>query len=602
MDECEWCWIYTQVVTYIKLRPDANAASIDEKLKTFADRHAPKTFNRLQMDYNEFIKEKGPWMLYLQPVKDIHLYSNQIGNRLGPIGDIKYVYILSIIAGFILLIAIINFINLSTARATNRAKEVGVKKTLGLMRGSLVAQFQIEHILLTMISMLLGLGVMEILRLLIQPYVDIQIPLSAWSVSKFVVVIITFPLVVGFLAGLYPSFYLTSFRPAQVLKGKLATGLRSSGMRNALVIFQFTISIALMAATLIVFRQLEFFHSQSVGFEKENLIIINNAEKLGEHLESFRNEISEYNGISDASVSMDIRGSFEDIYMREGDGKKLSISGYKVDEHFFETTKIALASGRAFDKNRPSDKNAVVINETTAKFFDWTPESAIGKRIVYLGDDVGPQEVIGVAKDFHFQSLHQNILPFMFFNKGSNIFGNGRIVLVRYNTRDLKPLISRIESRWNKMVEATPFSISFYDEEVKMRYQQEQRMASLFSVFTVLSITIAVIGLVGLVSYSAEQRKKEIGIRKAFGASLTRIYIMINTQYVRLLCVALLIATPISYWLMQQWLNTFPYRVDIDVWIFVVSGVVELALALICVGYLALRVASLNPAAVLKEE
>ena len=600
--EFEWSWIWTQVVTYVKLRPGADANQIDEKLKTFADRHAPATFQRLQMDYKEFLSEKGPWLLYLQPVKDIHLYSSGIGNRLGPVGDINYVYILSAIAVFILLIAVINFINLSTARATNRAKEVGVKKTLGLLRGSLVAQFQIEHILLTMVSMLLGLGVMEILRLLLQPIVDIQGPLTLWNASTIVAMIIITPIVIGFLAGLYPSFYLTSFRPAEVLKGKLASGMRSSKMRNGLVVFQFTISIALMAATLIVFQQLDFFQSRSVGFAKENLVVVSNAEKLGDQLESFRNEIATYAGVASASVSNDIRRAFEDIFMREGDMKKLSISGYKVDEHFFETTKIQLVSGRAFDKSRPSDQNAVVINETTARFFDWTPETALGKRIVYLGDDMGPQEVIGVAKDFHFASLHQNIMPFMFLNHNSNALGAKQVVLIRYDTQDVQSLVRKIESRWNKLVEATPFISSFYEEEVKMQYQQEQRMASLFSVFTGLSITIAVIGLVGLVSYSAEQRKKEIGIRKVFGASLSRIYIMINTQYISLLLIALLIATPIAWLLMQQWLNSFPYRVTVNPLIFAISGLIELILALICVSYLALRAASLNPASVLKDE
>jgi putative ABC transport system permease protein len=601
--EFEWSWIWTQVVTYVKLAPGADTDLLNEKLKTFANRHAPATFQKLQMDYKEFISEKGPWLLYLQPVKDIHLYSDRIGNRIGVVGDIKYIYILSVIAAFILLIAVINFINLSTARATNRAKEVGVKKTLGMLRRSLIAQFQIEHILLTMVSMLLGLGFMEILRLIIQPYVGIEIPLSVWSAGTFILIIVLFPIIIGFLAGLYPSFYLTAFRPAHVLKGKLATGLRSSKMRNGLVVFQFTISIALMAATLIVFQQLEFFQSRSVGFEKENLLVVNNAEKLVHHLESFRNEISKHDGVVSSSVSMDIRGGFEDIYMREGDMKKLSISGFKVDEHFFETTKIQLVSGRPFDKNRPSDQNAaVVINETTARFFDWTPETALGKKIIYLGDEMGPQEVIGVAKDFHFRSLHQNIMPTMFFNLNSKAFGDIKIVFVRYNTRDINGLIRNLENDWNKLVEATPFSISFYDEEVKMQYQQEQRMASLFSIFTGLSITIAVIGLVGLVSYSAEQRKKEIGIRKVFGASLSRIYVMINIQYVRLLCISLLIATPASWLLMQQWLNTFPYRVEVNPLIFVISGLVELVLALLCVSYLALRAASLNPATVLKDE
>lgn len=601
--EMEWSWIWTQVVTYVKLSPGADVEALNTKLVTFADRHAPATFKKFNMDYKEFLKEKGAWIFYLQPVKDIYLYSDKIGNRLGPVGDIKYVYVFGIIALFILLIAVINFVNLSTARATKRAKEVGVKKTLGIMRGTLIAQFQLEHVLLTMISMLFGLGVMELLRLIIQPFVGIEIPLSAWSTGTFILIAFTLPLGIGFLAGLYPSFYLTSFRPAEVLKGKLSSGIRSSGMRNSLVVFQFTISIALMAATLIVFKQLDFFQSQSVGFKKENLVIINNTDKLGNQLESFREEISHYPGVTSASVSTDIRKSLEDIFINEGDERKLSISTFKIDDHFFETTQMSLVSGRTFDKNRPADKDAIIINETTARLIGLDAEQILGKRIKYLGDDLEkPQEIIGVARDFHLQSLHQNIMPFMFFNISSNYEERNRIMLVRYDSRDIKALVSKIESRWRQLAEATPFETSFYDEELKMQYQQESRVASLMSVFTTLSITIAVIGLVGLVAYSAEQRKKEIGIRKVFGASLGRIYIMINAQYVRLFAVSLFIATPASWWLMQQWLNTFPYRTDISPWIFVASGAVELILAMVCVGYLALRAASLNPAVVLKDE
>ncbi|HTE29151.1 MAG TPA: FtsX-like permease family protein, partial [Chryseolinea sp.] len=512
-----------------------------------------------------------------------------------------YVYMLAIIAVFILLIAIVNFVNLSTARGSKRAKEVGVKKTLGVTRSALIGQFQVEHILMTMIAMLLGLGVMEILRMFIQPFVGIEVPLDAWTPAMYAVIIIALPLIIGFLGGLYPSLYLTSFRPAHVLKGRLMTGFRSSKLRNGLVVFQFMISIALMAATIIVFQQVDFFQSMNIGFEKENLLVVNNAEKLGKQLESFRDEVSKYQDVSGASISMDIRGSFEDIYNKEGDDKKLSISAYKADEYFFETTKISLASGRDFDVARPSDQNAVIINETTARAFNWTNDEALGKKILYLGDDHGAQEVIGVARDFHFQSLHQNIAPIMFVHTKSLAFGNERIILIRYKTQKLQQLMKKIESRWGQIIEL-PFSYTVYNEELKMQYQQEQRMASLFSIFTILSITIAVTGLVGLVAYSAEQRKKEIGIRKVFGASLGKIYIMINTQYIRLLAIALLLATPMTWWLMQQWLNSFPYRVFINPLIFVAAGTAELVLSLFCVGYLALRAAMLNPATVLKDE
>jgi len=599
--EFEWSWIWTQMVTYVKLVPGADVKAVDAKVRTLADRYAPATFKRLGMDYKEFIGQRGGWFLAIQPVRDIHLRSAGIGNRIGPINDINNMYILGVIAVIILLLAVVNFVNLSTARGSKRAKEVGVKKTLGVSKGMLIAQFQVENIMLTAVSMLLGLGVMEILRFIIQPVLGIAIPLGIWSTPTIVVIVLGIPLVVGFLGGLYPAFYLTSFRPAQVLKGKLMTGFGSSRLRNVLVVFQFTISIALMAATLIVFQQLTFFQSREVGIKKDNLLIIDHADKLGAQLTSFRNELANFPGVSDAALSMDIRGGFEDIYTREGDDRKVSISAYKADEHFLKTTGIELIAGRGFDANRPSDKFAVVITETTSRALGWVGEEAIGKRILYLGDELGPQEVIGIAKDFNIQSLRENIVPIMFLNIDSKYWGSNRIVLVRYEAAALKPLLARLESRW-KQLSLAPFSYKIYNDHLRAQYRQEERIVSLFSIFTVLSIVIAVIGLVGLVAYSAEQRKKEIGIRKVFGATRGKIYLLINRPYVVLLAVSLLVATPLTWYLMQQWLSTFAYAITIDPMVFFMAGAGELVLALICVGYLSLRATMLNPAVVLKDE
>ena len=603
--EFDWSWIWTQVVTYVKLKPNSDVLALEKKLRTFPDRHAPATFQKLQMDYEAFKKEKGGWELYLQPVKDIHLQSYKTGNRLGPEGDIKYVYIFSAVGVFILLIAVINFVNLSTARGAKRAKEVGIKKTLGVLRKSLIIQFQIEYIAMTFVAMLLGLGVMEILRLFIQPIVGIEIPF--FGLNNNLLIIITLflaPIVVGFLAGLYPAFYLTSFQPGQVLKGKLVTGLRTSSFRNSLVVFQFTISIILMVVTLIVFEQLNFFQSKDIGLDKENLIVINRAEKLGNQLESFQKEIIQYPEVKGATLSMDVREGFRDIFIPEGRDTKLTVARYKVDEYFFETTKIPLVSGRAFDEDRPSDKDAVILTETVCKMLGWTEQEALGKQMFYIDDEAVPKKVIGVAKDIYLHSLRQNIEPFMFFNVKSELHGPDRIMLIRYETKDLAALVNKIEKRWNQIAEGTPLSYSFYDQQIKMQYQQEKRLGSMFLIFTGLSITIAILGLIGLVSYSAEQRKKEIGIRKVFGATLTGIYVMMNKEYIRLMIIALFIATPASYWMMQQWLSSIPdtNRIAINPGVFVLAFATELLLALVCVGYLALRAASLNPSVVLKEE
>jgi len=602
--EFEWSWIWTQVVTYVKVKTGADVENLNKKLETFADRGALRTFQILKLDYETFSREKGGWKLALQPVRDIHLYSYETGNRLGKTGDIRYVYIFSAIGAFILLIAIINFVNLSTARAAKRAKEVGVKKTLGILRRSLIIQFQVEHILLTFGAMLLGLGVMELLRLIIQPVAGIQMPLTSLSRNYTGIIILIVPIVVGFIAGLYPAFYLTSFKPAAVLKGKLSAGFGNSSFRNVLVVFQFSISIILMVATLVVRDQVEFYRSKDVGFDKENLLIIEHADKLGNQLESFNEEVATFPGVQTTSVSTDFRGQFEEVFMREGDDTQYSISYYKVEEHFFETTGIKLAAGRFFEETRPSDKDAVVLTETTCRLLGWTPEEAIGKRMHYLGDDVGAQEVIGVAKDVHLHSLRQNIAPFMFFHITSNLYGPERIAVIRYQTTDVPALVNRIERRWQELAESVPLSYSFYDESLQQNYKQEERLSSLFMIFTSLSITIAILGLVGLVSYSAEQRKKEIGVRKVFGASLSGIYVMMNKEYLRLIGIALLFAAPISWWLMQQWLMQIPEdnRIEISPFIFVIAFAAELLLALVCVGYLSLKAAALNPTVALKEE
>lgn len=599
--EFDWSWIWTGVVTYVKLTPGTDFAAVNAKVRTLADRYAPATFKRFGMDYTEFVGQRGGWVLAMQPVRDIHLRSAGIGNRLGPVNDINNLYIMGVIAAIILLLAVVNFVNLSTARGSKRAREVGVKKTLGVGKGTLITQFQVENIMLTAVAMLLGLGVMEILRLVIQPVLGIAIPLNIWNAYTIAAIVTGVPLVVGFLGGLYPAFYLTSFRPAEVLKGKLASGFGSSRLRNVLVVFQFTISIALMAATMIVFQQLTFFQSQDIGLKRENLLIINHAEKLGNQVNAFRDELAGITGVADVTLSTDIRWNFEDIFTREGDDMKVSISAHKVDEHFLNTTGISLVAGRGFDINRPSDRDAVVLSETTARALGWSGEDAVGKRVAYMGDDIGSLEVIGIAKDFNTQSLRQNIAPAMFLHLDSKYWGPGRIAMVRYEGATLPALLGRIEARW-KQLSVAPFSYTTYEDHILAQYRHEEKIVSLFTIFTTLSIVIAVIGLVGLVAYSAEQRKKEIGIRKVFGASRGKIYVLINRPYVVLFMVALVLATPLTWYLMQQWLSSFAYKITVDPAVFVVAGLAELVIALVCVGYLSLRATALNPAAVLKDE
>jgi len=358
-----------------------------------------------------------------------------------------------------------------------------------------------------------------------------------------------------------------------------------------------------MAGTLLVFQQLQFLSNKNLGFDKENILVINDAEQLGDQIETFRNELFAFPNISNAAVAMDMpgRGSWEDIYMREGSDIKLPISQIKIDEHFFPTMGFELKRGRAFDAQRSSDRDGLIINETTAHLFDWTIDEAMGKKILYPGY---PRDltIIGIVNDFHFQSLRQNIAPLMFFNVKSNMWGNQRVVAIKYRQDEVKGIIAFVQSTWNRMSDGAPFDYSFFDEELDLLYAQEAKLMRLVAFFTGFSIFIALLGLVGMVAYLVAQRRKEIGIRKVLGASAASIILMVNSLYVKLVLLAIILSIPLSWWVMQNWLNSFAYRIDINPVIFVFAGIAEIILAVLCVGYLTLRAASVNPAMVLKDE
>ncbi len=539
----DWSWVWTHMATYVRLRTDALPIALETKMSKMGEKIIKPAFAVRGMNY-----DNTSWNFHLQPMRGIHLRSGD--NRLGPVGDIRYAWTFGVIGVFVLVIAAINFINLSTARGTKRAKEVGVKKTLGALRSSLISQFQSESIFLTTFSTLLALILVEGLRALITRVVGIEIPFTLWKDREMLWILPLVPLVIGFLAGLYPSFYLTAFQPVQVLKGKISSGMANSGLRNGLVVIQFTISIALIAGTIIVFQQLKFIGSTHLGFDKENVLLLKYAEKLTNHLEAFRSEVETFPGVTDVGIAMEVPGGgvWDDGFARENSSVNVAVAIIKIDEHYFKSMDFKLVAGRAYEKERPSDKNAVIPNETTVRLFGWTPEQAIGQVIIYPGNDNSRHEIIGVMKDFNYQSLHQAITPLMFCKVDSDIWGDWRTLTVKFKSADIAGLIQHIENRWNKILNDTPMSYSFLDKDLASQYQAEQQLGGLFGIFSSLSILIAMIGLVGLVAYSAEVRKKEIGIRKVFGASTGRIVVMMNSHFIRLIIVSFFIAIPFSWW------------------------------------------------------
>ncbi|UII32138.1 ABC transporter permease [Fulvivirga ulvae] len=599
----EWSWIWTQVVTYVELEKGTNPVKLEEKFKEITDNHVVATLQRFGIDYDEFMEGKGDWTFYLQPVNDINLYSAGIGNRLGNIGDIKYIYIFSCVAVFVLILAAINFMNLSTARSSLRAKEIGVRKVVGSSRKQLVGQFLVESVLVSFAATVIGLGLMELIRMSMGQFFDVQVQ-SFWSEPFILIFVIIIPLVLGLVAGIYPAFYLTSFKPANVLKGKVSAGIKSGGFRNTLVVIQFTISIALAICTLIVFQQLNYFSKKNLGFDKENILVINNAQKLGDQLESFRNELAAQNGVTNAAIAMDMigRGSYEDIFTKESDDTRLAISQLKVDDYFFSTMGLELVVGRSFSEDRPSDMQATVINETTMKLYGWTEGNVLGQRIVYLGDDIGALEVIGVAKDFNFQSLRYGINPFMFTHIKSTMWGSNRIVAIKTKNQEVGELLNIAEQKWRKYADDNPFEYSFLNEEFQNQYQSEERLGALFSLFSGFALFIAAIGLFGLAAYTVHQRSKEIGIRKVLGASVGQLVVMLNGNFSKLILFSCLLALPIAWWAMDQWLDQFAYKVEVGWEVFVIASAVALFISWLTVSYQSVKAALVNPVETLKDE
>ncbi len=603
VEEFNWSWIWTQMATYVKLRQDADAIVLEDKLASIEDSYVQSTFARLGMDMEDFMKDKGKWSFYLQPVERIHLYSQDIGNRLGNTGSIQTVQIFRLLAFLVLFIAIINFVNLATARASERGKEVGVKRAMGVSRSNLISQFQTESIVTSLLATLVAIPLLIGLKRLLHVLVGLEIPSFWLSEPKYVGVFLIIPVIVGVIAGIYPSLYLTSFSTVKVLKGTITSNTGNNQLRKVLVTTQFTISLALIAGTMIIFSQLSYLNDKHLGFDRENILVVNYADQLGTDIESFRHEVAATTGVVEASVAMDVpgRGTWEDIFSTEGSDLKLSVAQLKVDEYFVPVMNMKMAEGRAFGENRSIDQYSVVINESLASMFGWTNQEALDHTITYPGHEK-PFDIIGVVNDFHFQSLRQDISPLALFHSRSDMWGDQQNVVVKFQQQSLSAVIASIEESWDVRSAGTPLSYSILDEELNNLYDEEQSLGSLLACFTGLAILIAMLGLIGLVAFSTNRRKKEIGIRKVLGASITRIFLLINRQYLVMIGIAMLISIPATWWMAEQWLANFSYHTNVKWYVFLLSGIVITLISLISVSYLTYSAASANPAEAIQDE
>ena len=610
-----WSWVWTQMATYVRLRDnvpnDAVAIQkLESKFPAMIKTQAANAFERIGQPLDEFEKKGGKYILHLQPLTAIHLHSAGIGSNLTTLSDIKYVYIFSIIACFIIILACVNFMNLSTAQSAKRAKEVGIRKVLGSVKKQLVKQFFTEAFIYTIIAAIVALllvaAFMKPFNQLSGKELSFDLLFSNYNIIYFLALIF----ITGLLAGSYPAFYLTSFKPVAVLKGRfLKTNLGNLFLRNGLVIFQFTISTALIVCTIIVFQQLQFTRNKNLGLSKDNVIVIANGNRLGAGEETFRQQVSGLQGIKSTSITTSIptKNIFTDIYIpvqnnNEQTVKDISLSSFMVDYDFVPTLQLQLLKGRNFSKNF-SDPSSVIVNEETVKQIGW--KDPIGKILKYpgSGDDNKQFTVIGVVKDFNVQSLHNAIIPFALFHSSSKTYDIGTSYIVaRVEHGETNNVLKQLESKWKSFVPATPFDYSFLDEEFNALYQSDKRMGSVFGLFTMLSIFVACLGLFGLATYTAERRTKEIGIRKVLGASVKGVVGLLSKDFLKLVFIAAIIAFPVAWWAMNKWLQDFAYRIDINWKVFVSAGVAVLLIALVTVSFKAIKAAVANPVKSLRTE
>ncbi|HXB42720.1 MAG TPA: FtsX-like permease family protein, partial [Puia sp.] len=538
------------------------------------------------------------------PLTKIHLYST-LQYEFLPGGNIQYVYIFSVVALLILIIACINFMNLTTARSANRAREVGIRKVLGTEKKELVIQFLIESTLMVVLSLVIAIAIAYLVLPLFNDVADKTMALHSLFSPIILPLLIALPFVVGLLAGSYPAFYLSSFKPIEVLKGKLKMGSKSGGLRSVLVVIQFFTSIVLIISTIVIYRQLHYIQTKNLGYDKNQVLIINGAYALENNLAPFRNDLLQMHGVTSVTVSgfLPVSSNRSDNtwssspVMDEKNG--IDMQTWAIDYDYIKTLGMQIIKGRDFSKDFVSDSSAVIINETTAKLLGF--DEPVGKNIYGTYNSASnqriPYNIIGVVRNFNYESLKQNVGPLSLFLRPST-----GLVSIKITGANIPDVLKQAENKWKAMAPGMPFSYRFLDESFNEMYRSEQRIGKIILIFSTLAILIACLGLFGLSTFIAEQRTKEIGIRKVLGASVQGLVQLLSKDFIKLVAISFVIAAPLAWWFMSKWLQDFAYRVDISWWIFLLAGVLAFVIAIATVSFQAIKAALMNPVTSLRTE
>ncbi|MEO1033486.1 MAG: ABC transporter permease [Bacteroidota bacterium] len=591
--------------TYIVLKEGTDYRAFNNNFKEVIDKYImPQAAQFMEIKSIEEFEASGNKLEYsLTPLTDIHLYSSRTV-ELAANGNIQYIYIFSAIALFILLIACINFMNLTTARSSGRAKEVGIRKVLGSEKRALIWQFLTESTLIAYLSIAMSLLFVWLSLGWFNGVSGKEMVLGALFSPSFLVFLVLLPVAVGLLAGIYPAFFLSSFKPIKVLKGKLTLGHRKNRLRNFLVVFQFATSIILIVGTIVIYNQIEHMQSANLGFNKDQVLIVNNSGIPSPMRESLKNEIQQFKDVKSASfagflpVSSSSRSDTTfstDAVMTQDNGFNMQF--WNIDYDYLETIGMQIIKGRNFSRDFGTDSTGVILNETAVKLAGYS--DPIGKKIYHSNPDGStyPLTIIGVVKNFNYESLRENVGPLSF-----SLDQNSWESAFRFNTDDINSLITSIENKYKAAFPQAPFEYRFLDEDFDNMYRQERRVGKVALSFALLAVIIACLGLFGLATYIAEQRTKEIGVRKVLGASVMNIVKMLSADFVVLVMLAFVIATPIAWWFMEKWLQDFAYRIDLSWWVFAVTGMASLIVALTTLSFQAIRAAMANPINSLRTE
>lgn len=590
--------------TYLELAKGADPAQVEAKIPAVVEKYASGQIERrLGLSYQEYVNAGNGYNYSLQPIADIHLVSN-MENEIKPNGNITYIYIFISIAIFVLLIACINFVNLATARSAERAQEVGIRKVMGSERGQLIRQFLTEAVFLTFLGLVISLAVIQAVLPLFNSFAQKQLSLPFTTEVFFIPILLLLIVAIGFFAGSYPAFYITALQPIETIKGKFRSSKKGMILRNGMVVFQFAISIILITGTLVVREQMDYIQNKGLGFDKENVLII---EGIGgnDDSEILKQELERMTEVRSVGFSSSLPGGFffGTQFRKEGVADIATTKAMTVDDNFLASMGMEVTSGRGFSEEY-DDTLSVILNESAASALGF--ENPVGERIINAITVNGEEttivyNVIGVIGDFNFESLHTEVTPLAVFSTEGS-FGPPAFAATRVFSDNINRTVGTIEQKWKNLFPGQPFEYSFLDDDLNALYESEQKSSYIFTIFAVLAIAIACIGLFGLAAYSAFQRTKEIGVRKVLGSSVSSIVLLLSKDFTRLVAIAFVFSAPLSYFIMSRWLQNFAYRVEVDIVTVIIAGLITLGIALLTVSYQSIKAAIVNPVESLKSE